>query len=90
LASLIRIYTQAGTLSHTPFHTHTRTSHSLLRLRLRGNRAERKLRAFTEQGLSGVMATSADYPTLFHQPREGGGGGEKDGEIQGGLRTGGY
>lgn len=82
---LHRQISDADTLSRTPFHTHTHTPHSLLHLRLRGNRAERKLRAFTEQGLSGVMATSAEYPTLFHQPREG--GGKKDGEREGGVRT---
>ena len=37
---------------------------------LQGNRAERKLRAFAKQGLSGVMATSADYPTLPQSGRE--------------------
>lgn len=38
----------------------------------RGNRAERKLRAFAKQGLSGVMATAADYPTLHQSEQEGG------------------
>lgn len=39
---------------------------ALLRGGLQKNRAERKLRAFARQRLSGVMATSADCPTL-HQ-----------------------
>lgn len=38
---------------------------------LQGNGAERKLRAFAKQELSGVMATVADYPTL-HQSGRGG------------------
>lgn len=37
---------------------------------LQGNRAERKLRAFARQVLSGVMATGADYPTLHQHGRE--------------------
>lgn len=54
---------------------------------LQGNRAERKLRAFARQELSGVMATVADYPTL-HQSGRGeeerrrrGGGQRRDGQT---------
>lgn len=85
-------FTRRRTVSHFLSHTwHTHTSF-FLRLKLGGNRAERKLRAFTKQGLSGVMATGADYPALLHQPREGGGGckerqgGGEDGLMLGGRR----
>lgn len=46
------------------------TDCALLSGGLQGNRAERKLRAFARQGLSGVMATGADYPTLHQLGRE--------------------
>lgn len=51
--------------------TQMHTGCALLSGGLQGNRAERKLRAFAKQGLSGVMATGADYPTL-HQSGRGG------------------
>lgn len=60
------------------------TGSALLSGGLQGNRAERKLRAFAKQGLSGVMATSADYPTLHQPGRGGGGGGEEERGMDGG------
>ncbi len=87
---LHRQISDTDTLSRTPFHTHTHIymPHSLLRLRLRGNRAEMKLRAFTEQGLSGVMATSADLPhPLPSAEREEEKRMEMERESQGGVRT---
>ncbi len=50
--------------THRHRYTHTH------KWRLRGDRAERRLRAFAKQGLSGVMATGADYPTLHQSGRE--------------------
>lgn len=44
--------------THTRAHTDAHTdAHMVLSGGLWGNRAERKLRAFAKQGLSGVMAT---------------------------------
>ena len=70
-------------------HTHTDTdAHTLLSGGLRGNRAERKLRAFAKQGLSGVMATGADYPTLHQSEREERRGEERRGEERRGEERG--
>lgn len=70
--------------------TQMHTGCALLSGGLQGNRAERKLRAFAKQGLSGVMATGADYPTLHQSGRGGEERGMDGGHTQAdeGVKTG--